>query len=139
LICWIPQTTAVQIGKLGVMRFPRGWYAYVGSAQGPGGVAARVRRHIRREKKLHWHIDYLLAQAEVKEVWGRLSGKRLECLWAKLLRSSQAAALPCSGFGASDCGCEGHLIGFSHRPQPYLREACRAETVWICPDEQRTA
>lgn len=43
-----------------------GFYVYVGSAGGPGGVGARVRRHLllsRGEKKgaLRWHIDQVLA------------------------------------------------------------------------------
>ena len=32
---------------------------YVGSALGPGGLRARVGRHLRRDKRVRWHIDYL--------------------------------------------------------------------------------
>ncbi len=32
---------------------------YVGSALGPGGLKARILRHLRRQKRIHWHIDYL--------------------------------------------------------------------------------
>lgn len=43
-------------------RFPSavltpGTFLYAGSAYGPGGIAARVRRHTRRNKVRHWHID----------------------------------------------------------------------------------
>lgn len=51
-------------GKLGgsVRRLAPGLYLYVGSAYGPGGLRARLRRHLEGvRKRLKWHIDYLLA------------------------------------------------------------------------------
>jgi len=36
-----------------------GYYIYIGSAFGPGGVRARMLRHLRADKPKHWHIDYL--------------------------------------------------------------------------------
>jgi len=47
--------------------FPPGYYVYFGSAH--GGLSARVSRHLKREKRLHWHIDYLTRFADVMEVW----------------------------------------------------------------------
>lgn len=44
---------------MGTFRVPEGKLVYVGSARGPGGLLARVRRHFRRGKSLKWHIDYL--------------------------------------------------------------------------------
>ena len=35
----------VPIGKLGVLHMLPGIYVYVGSALGPGGLAARIERH----------------------------------------------------------------------------------------------
>ena len=49
----------ISVGKLGVLEAQPGFYVYVGSALGPGGLAARVGRHCRREKILRWHVDYL--------------------------------------------------------------------------------
>jgi len=46
------------VGKLGVLSAQVGYYVHVGSALGPGGLAARVGRHCRREKRLRWHVDY---------------------------------------------------------------------------------
>ncbi|WP_297495710.1 DUF123 domain-containing protein [Thermococcus sp.] len=40
-----------------------GYYVYVGSAM--NSLEKRVRRHFSREKKLHWHIDYLLKEARL--------------------------------------------------------------------------
>ena len=65
----------VPIGKLGVLHMLPGIYVYVGSALGPGGLAARVERHAPREKTLHWHIDYLRAETRLI---GRVVCKRNE-------------------------------------------------------------
>ena len=49
------------VGRLGTLTVEPGFYLYVGSAFGPGGLAARVGRHCRREKTCRWHVDYLRA------------------------------------------------------------------------------
>ena len=38
LLLHLPDNEQLTIGKLGTFDFPAGWYAYVGSAFGPGGV-----------------------------------------------------------------------------------------------------
>jgi Uri superfamily endonuclease len=98
------------VGRLGTFDFPAGRYAYAGSARGPGGLRARVSRHLRNEKRLHWHIDYLAARAPIVEVWYVESGERLECLWPARLSALPGASLPVDGFGSSDCRCRSHLI-----------------------------
>ncbi len=55
----------IRVGILGVIEFDEGHYAYVGSARGPGGVRARLCRHIRGTGTKRWHIDYLREHAEV--------------------------------------------------------------------------
>jgi hypothetical protein len=55
----------IRVGRLGKLGFDTGIYAYVGSALGPGGVAARLSRHIAGARKDRWHIDYLLGEGEV--------------------------------------------------------------------------
>lgn len=47
------------VGKLGTFDFPPGNYAYVGSAFGGGGVAARVARHLDPHTVKRWNVDYL--------------------------------------------------------------------------------
>ncbi len=98
------------VGRLGTFDFPTGRYAYAGSARGPGGLRARVARHLRAEKRLHWHVDYLAARAPVVGVWYVESGERLECAWAARLSALPGADIPVEGFGSSDCGCRAHLI-----------------------------
>jgi Uri superfamily endonuclease len=97
------------VGKLGIYAFAHGWYAYVGSALGAGGLEARLARHARSSKRLHWHIDYLLQHASLDRIWTAAYAGRLECSWATALRGLTGAQIPVPGFGASDCDCISHL------------------------------
>ena len=85
-------------------------------AVGPGGLAARVGRHARVEKRCRWHIDYLRSAARLVEVWYLVGRARVECPWAAALAAMPGARLPPFRFGASDCRCPSHLIGFDRRP-----------------------
>lgn len=116
LIMRLPEPTAVDVGKLGRFTFPRGWYAYAGSALGPGGLAARVDRHCRISKVMHWHVDYLRAYAKPVAVWYSVGPRRCECRWAQALSGLPGASAPASRFGASDCRCTAHLFHFPTRP-----------------------
>lgn len=108
----------ITVGRLGTYLFPAGYYLYVGSALGPGGLRARIARHLNRDgKKMRWHVDYLLAQARVEEVWVAKSRTRLECRWAKVLCQVEGAMPFVAGFGSSDCACLTHLIYFQDRPR----------------------
>ena len=102
----------LQVGSLGRFSLSAGPYAYVGSAQ--RHRQARVNRHLQVEgKRLRWHIDYLRMHSEVLGVQ-LLDGKREdECRLAARLAALPGAFRAIAGFGASDCGCPGHLLGFS--------------------------
>ncbi len=106
----------ITVGKLGTSSFPAGYYLYLGSALGTGGLEARLARHRRRDKKLHWHIDYLLEHAQLVEVWSTASAARLECLWAQAARQFSGSETPVPGFGSSDCRCPSHLIRLVRKP-----------------------
>jgi Uri superfamily endonuclease len=92
------------IGRLGAFDFPPGRYVYTGSAR--RGLEARIARHLRSDKVLHWHIDYLLAAPGVRIVAVARS-RRAECA----LNRAVPGRLVAAGFGASDCnaGCGAHL------------------------------
>lgn len=111
----------IRVGKLGWYSLPAGFYAYQGSARGPGGLRARLGRHLRGGGQLHWHIDYL---REVSEVLGytytireekRFGNLPAECFWSQTLIALPEAGVPIPGFGASDChsGCLSHLVHLS--------------------------
>lgn len=95
-------------------RFPAGWYVYVGSAK--RNLPARLARHVRRAKTLRWHIDRLRPFARVSEIWVRPWAPGTECETGETVRRLPGAAIPCRGFGASDCHCEAHLIHLPYRP-----------------------
>ena len=116
LLMTLGEPVCLRVGNLGVFPFSAGWYAYVGSALGPGGLRARLSRHTRAEKKLRWHIDYLLGQARLREVWYVEGPERRECAWARLLEDLPGTEVPVPGFGASDCRCRSHLFVLTSRP-----------------------
>ncbi len=92
-------------GSLKTTCFPGGYYAYVGSAL--GGFKARLNRHLKSNKKPHWHIDYLLQKAHIDDIIVCETEGRLECRIAGAM-GSQFDDIP--GFGASDCKCPSHLF-----------------------------
>lgn len=111
-----PQNGEADIGKLGKIAFAGGWYLYVGSAFGSGGVRARVRRHAHGSGKLHWHIDYLLRKTGVDEVWYAAEKQKTEEQWVQAIRNTGEGYNPLTGFGSGDCGCSGHLFHFNEKP-----------------------
>lgn len=110
LIISLNTPLALQAGRLGHFQLAAGLYVYVGSAHGPGGLRARVGRHLRAEKSPHWHIDTLTARATVTAIWYTVSPERLECSWADRIKSTPGVTLPVKGFGSSDCACTAHLF-----------------------------
>jgi Uri superfamily endonuclease len=109
-------TDLIQIGKLGALQLQSGFYVYVGSALGPGGVRARVAHHLKPPRRPHWHIDYLRAHTRVEEIWYCLDIRRLEHIWAEQIGLAKGASLPLLGVGSTDCRCESHLFFFGQRP-----------------------
>ena len=83
LILHLPHRATIDVGRLGRFQFPAGWYAYAGSAHGPGGLAARIARHLRSPKPLHWHVDYLRTKAQPDQVWYAVGTQKRECTWAE--------------------------------------------------------
>jgi Uri superfamily endonuclease len=102
LIAFVPQMKRLEIGRLGGYDIIPGFYAYVGSAFGPGGLRARIHHHLESVAQPHWHIDYLLAFAEPVEVWYALVGRKLEQDLAEVLERSASWRMSIPRFGASD-------------------------------------
>jgi len=99
---------SVSVGALGEVEFPAGWYAYTGSALGPGGFS-RIDRHERvvagEHDARHWHVDYLLGDPDSGlDGVVRSPGADAECAVA---RAVDGDAVP--AFGCSDCDCDSHL------------------------------
>lgn len=85
-----------------------GYYTYVGSAFGPGGIRARVSRHARTDKRRHWHIDHLTAVTQVTGAMISYACSRYEHGWAAYLEDMTALEAV-AGFGCTDCRCHSHL------------------------------
>jgi Uri superfamily endonuclease len=119
----------IQIGRLGQLYVHTGFYIYVGSAFGPGGVRARIAHHCRRAARPHWHIDYLRLVASLTALWYTYDTLCREHQWAEVLQRTRGVSIPLQRFGASDCTCASHLYFLSTRPSWYafrsgLRNAC---------------
>ncbi|MFQ5957331.1 MAG: DUF123 domain-containing protein [Candidatus Brocadiales bacterium] len=103
----------LKVGSLGRHIFPMGFYLYVGSAQ--RNLIQRLRRHVSGQsngKKLHWHIDYLLAHTRIRSIWGFAAPKEWECRLGRRLAGLRGSKTLLKGFGSSDCSCMTHLYYF---------------------------
>lgn len=106
LVVSVDRDTKVNVGALGNTFFKKGLYAYVGSAQ--KSLKKRIDRHLRKEKRSFWHIDYLLRDVgRVVEVFWKEAEKSEECRVAKELGKT---GVPILNFGCSDCSCVSHLF-----------------------------
>jgi Uri superfamily endonuclease len=113
ILLQILKDLTLEVGSLGSMSFLEGFYVYTGSAMGSGGISARISRHLRSEKKVFWHIDYLIGTQSIKvfALFSAESKRKLECNVNKSIVSNLDASIV-SGFGSSDCltVCGGHLL-----------------------------
>lgn len=110
LIISLKKNSRIKVGSLyNSLNLNKGFYVYIGSAM--NSLIPRIRRHLSDNKKLHWHIDYLLKSrnSAIREVLFTDSEKRIECDLAQLI-SSNGEEIP--KFGCTDCNCNSHLIYF---------------------------
>jgi sugar fermentation stimulation protein A len=112
LILHLTKDASIEVGKLGVLSFQKGYYLYVGSAK--RNLKKRMARHMRRRKNLFWHIDYLREAADHCIPIPVRSSTPLECLIAKRLSKIVDWSVP--KFGSSDCRCDTHLFGMQADP-----------------------
>src|ERR1044071_67299 len=118
LITSVPQMKRIEIGQLGEFDIAPGFYAYVGSAFGSGGLRARIGHHLESTAAPHWHIDYLLQVAEPIEVWFTTATQKLEQHWADILKNAFNFRVPIPRFGSSDYhrSRASHLFCSKRRP-----------------------
>jgi Uri superfamily endonuclease len=110
LLLRLRQPASISIGRLGRFDMAAGYYAYIGSAFGPGGLPGRLHHHVRPVRRPHWHIDYLRAAAPVQSVWYAIQQVPREHAWAGLFETLPQVVCPIPGFGSSDCRCHSHLF-----------------------------
>jgi len=149
---WVPRCTTIVVGALGPVHFERAWYAYVGSAA--RARDARVARHLRARRSLRWHADYLFAAHPATQAW-LVDTVLTECEVAEQVGRALAppgaatdgrpdrcpdgcaalpavTARPAAGFGASDCGCAGHLLSLGRRPSTQVLLAAMPHALITC-------
>jgi len=105
LLIRLPARHDIRIGGLGELEFKEGYYAYVGSAL--NGLDSRINRHLKKGKKMHWHIDYLLQHGAICDVYHKPAEKKEECEIARTLNEIFKSI---KYFGSSDCKCDSHLF-----------------------------
>jgi len=75
-------------------------------------LIGRIQRHLKKDKRRFWHIDYLLNSkySSIKGIIYAKTNTRYECKIVKEIDNMNVK--PIKGFGASDCneGCKSHLF-----------------------------
>lgn len=112
VILQVERSIRIEIGAMGERIFPAGYYVYIGSAK--KHLTARLERHKRLRKKMHWHIDYLRQQAKVTATVPIRTSAPLEHSLAAAVQAVSEGSVP--GFGCTDCSCRSHLFMFSQNP-----------------------
>jgi Uri superfamily endonuclease len=113
----LPRPIALALPKKASVPIAPGCYLYCGSANGPGGMRARIARHMRRGKLIRWHIDNLTETSRVLGAWTVAGGH--EC---QLVASLAHLPIPKYGFGSSDCrSCSSHLLRWPGHSSTLLR------------------
>lgn len=126
LIIEVDENQHLKIGRKLEIDFKKGFYVYIGSAM--NSLESRVKRHLSKRKKLHWHIDYLLKNNEITEVIYNLD-KKVECdLSQQLVKKNKYI----KDFGCSDCDCESHLFYFKNKKEA-IEEVKNAYNSIACP------
>jgi Uri superfamily endonuclease len=115
LLIELNHESKIEVGKLGVYKFPNGIYTYTGSALGRGAtdLSGRLQRHVSKTKRHFWHIDYFLStkESQIKHIIFFETYRQEECNIVKSL-ISVGGEIIVRGFGASDCksGCNSHFL-----------------------------
>jgi Uri superfamily endonuclease len=110
LIIHVKKDCRIKIGAKGMIEFDEGYHVYVGSAL--NGLNKRISRHISKDKKKHWHMDYLSLNknVEIIQVIYTNCDKKIECNISQNINENTDKYI--EDFGCSDCKCMSHLYYF---------------------------
>ncbi len=112
LVFHLREDKTIPVGKKGNIFFEKGFYLYVGS--GKKNLQARLNRHIRKSKKIFWHVDYFSKQCEPIANLPVRTADDIECKIAVSLRGVYGEGI--EAFGSSDCSCHSHLFRTDTNP-----------------------
>jgi sugar fermentation stimulation protein A len=113
LVIELKSKKSITVGSLGRIEFKKGFYCYVGSAIGNATIENRCKRHLKKNKKMKWHVDYLRKKAKIIGIFAIPSKKKIECEIAKEISKKADNFIP--RFGSSDCNCKSHLFYFKDK------------------------
>jgi len=117
LVVRLRESRCIGVGSHGRFSFPVGYYVYTGSAR--RGLESRIARHMRRRKKMRWHIDYLLRHGRILVV-RKYDSDQSECELSRRVEDLPGSKVIVRGFGSSDCECSTHLFYFRRNPAQEL-------------------
>ena len=117
LVMEIPKACNIAIGSIGRVDVNPGYYLYAGS--GMNGLSSRISRHLRKKKKLHWHVDFLRQVAGKVKAYPIRTPQYIE--EELVLALEQVFSPVLHGFGASDSNLGTHL--FYSPSDPFLTKS----------------
>lgn len=112
IVLQMEEDSTITVGSLGDIRFPKGYYVYVGSAR--KNLDQRIAHHKALRKRRHWHMDYLRNACRFTGAIPIRTKEDLEHKLAEALSGIADWTIP--GFGCTDCSCKSHLFGFQQNP-----------------------
>jgi Uri superfamily endonuclease len=131
IVVRLQEPVRLEIGKFGRVELSNGLYFYGGSAYGPGGLKARLGRHIRAKKSLHWHIDHVTSRGKFVALGMLENGNECDLVAAAIAR--EGAAFPVPSFGSSDCQtCISHMVNLKRASDiTKIFDAAKADESWL--------
>ncbi len=96
----VSEDLKIRVGQLGEVSFKKGDYIYIGSAK--GCLKVRLRRHLKKDKKSFWHIDYLSKNriTQISKFW--VICESIECGIAEVFYRNPFTEIVIKGFGSSN-------------------------------------
>jgi sugar fermentation stimulation protein A len=123
LILQVKKEQTLPVGKLGQLTFIPGVYVYCGRHL--IALGNRINRHLKREKKTRWHIDYLTVNSHFNISGVIIFPDRVdECSLNQTFLQFNRAQIQHPDFGSSDCRfqCGAHLCYLEHFCENQLRK-----------------
>jgi Uri superfamily endonuclease len=118
LLLYLPFDDELEIGSLGEVTLPAGFYTYVDDIEGADRVAARLKQHLNPSGRPRRHIDYLQQVTQVEEIWLASTPESRRDGWAELMVSVPGSIALVEEFGSPDeeGDIETYLYYFDVRP-----------------------
>ena len=120
LLIFKDKNEEIRVGALGKIKFDKGYYVYIGSAQ--RNLRKRIERHLRKEKKMKWHIEYLLSHSKIIDIFAKNYPKSYEEKIAIKL-GEKYPYIP--KFGSSDSRAPSHLFRIERNDWIAIKEFLR--------------